>query len=133
MVGLVSGGITSAARLVACVGVTLVGFGLLTAPHALADVGWVSAAWSPDEDHVHFRWGYITPYTADVEALNDCRATGGEECRILASGGPCIAVFDDDIHAHWGMGDTRDEAIAAAAAKVDPGTAHLTGVHCYWE
>ncbi len=109
------------------------GLWLVPATHASPASGWVSVAWSPDEDHVHFRYGYITPYTADLEALNDCRSTGGDECRILASGGPCIAVFDDNLHAHWGIGDTRDQAIAQAAEKVDPGTAHLTGVHCYWE
>ncbi|WP_082955184.1 DUF4189 domain-containing protein [Mycobacterium mantenii] len=120
-------------KLAAVVGALMVALGLSTVPHVIAATGWVSAAWSNVEDHVHFRWGYATKADMDASAVSDCRITGGPACHVLASGTPCIAVLDDFEHAHWAVGASRDEAIANALMLVDPVSAHLTGVHCYWE
>ena len=129
----ISGVRKSGAGTIVCASALLVGVGLAAAPHAVAADGWVSVAWSPDEDHVHWRWGYGSPYNTDIDALNDCRKTGGDECRILASGGPCIAVMDDDEHAHAAQGETPEKAVANVSARVDPVSAHMVGVKCYWD
>ena len=120
-------------KLAAGVGALVVGLGLLaTAPHATAASGWVSVAWSSDENHVHWRWGPITKAAADAAVLNDCRVTGGDLCHILASGTPCVAVLNDYAHEHWGIGATRQQAIDRALTGTDPSVT-LSDVHCFWD
>ena len=115
------------------VGALIVSLGLATAPQATAVNGWVSVAWSNGENHVHWHWGYFTKAATDAAALSDCRTTGGDVCKILASGTPCVAILNDYGEEHWGVGATREDAVKRALASgVDPSVT-LSDVHCFWD
>lgn len=118
---------------VAAVATLVVGLSVGFAGTAEADGGWVSVATSPDQDHVHWRWGYSSQAQVDAEALGDCWSSGGTYCEILVSATPCVAVLYDGEHMHYGYGPTRQAALAYALNLADPMTEQPPLAHCYWD
>src|SRR4249919_1726625 len=92
-------------------GAALVG-GLLSAPPAHADGGWVAAASSPSHEQMDFAWG-IDQAAAESRALAQCaKLQRASDCLLLASGPDCLAVAwdgDEPInHAHGASGGGRE-------------------------
>lgn len=110
--------------------------GVLLAPHALADDGWIAAASSPN--HEQLDWGYgPDQMTAEYRAMSQCAVMQrANDCLMLASSPDCVAVvWDDDQplnHAHGFSGGGREVVLQAGMAEVGP-YANGPEVRCTWE
>lgn len=120
-------------KLNAGVGALLVGVGMVAAPVAHSDPGWVAVAASDLENHVHWSWGPASRGTTEAQALAGCRNTLGPDCHVIASGTPCLALVEDAEDYHWGIAGNADDAIANAKARAVAGGSTFDGVHCIWD
>ena len=98
-------------RLAGIVAGTALAGGILYAPPAHADGGWVAAASSPSHEQMDFAWG-IDQAAAEYRALAQCaQLQRASDCLLLASGPDCVAIaWDADQpinHAHGVSGGGR--------------------------
>ena len=119
-------------KLNAGVGALLVGVGMVAAPVAHSDPGWVAVAASDLENHTHWSWGPASRATTEDHALAACRNTLGPDCHVIASGTPCLALVEDAEDYHWGIAGNADDAMANAKARAT-GALTIDGVHCIWD
>ena len=110
--------------------------GLLLAPRAHADDGWVVAASSPSHESSEKVWGFDQA-DAEARALSQCTVLErARDCVLLASGPDCVAIaWDGDQpinHAHGASGGGRDVVIQAAMAAAGP-YANDPSARCSWD
>lgn len=110
--------------------------GLLLAPAAHADDGWVAAASSPSHESSEKVWGF-NQADAEVRALSQCAVLErARDCVLLASGPDCVAIAwdgDQPINlAHGASGGGRDVVIQAATAAAGP-YANDPSARCSWD
>ena len=111
-------------RLAGIVAGTALAGGILYAPPAHADGGWVAAASSPSHEQMDFAWG-IDQAAAESRALAQCaQLQRASDCLLLASGPDCVAIaWDADQpinHAHGVSGGGRGVVVQAAMAAAGP-------------
>jgi hypothetical protein len=112
------------------------GWGIIFAPIAVADDGWVAAANSPSHESVELVWG-TDQADAESRALAQCAVLErADDCVLLASGPDCVAVaWDADQpinHAHGASGGGREVVLRAALAAAGP-FANDPSVRCSWD
>lgn len=110
--------------------------GLLLAPFARADDGWVAAASSPSHESSEKVWGF-NRVDAVARALSQCAVLErARDCVLLASGPDCVAIaWDGDQpinHAHGASGGGEDVVIQAALAAAGP-YANDPSALCSWD
>ena len=110
--------------------------GLLLAPCAHADDGWVAAASSPSHESSEKVWGFDQA-DAEARALSQCAVLErARDCVLLASGPDCVAIaWDGDQpinHAHGASGGGRDVVIQAAMAAAGR-YADDSSARCSWD
>ena len=110
--------------------------GVLCAPPAYADGGWVAAASSPSHEQMDFAWG-IHQAAAESRALAQCaQLQRASDCLLLASGPDCLAIaWDADQpinHAHGVSGGGREVVVRAAMAAAGPYANDIQS-RCSWD
>jgi hypothetical protein len=110
--------------------------GVLLAPFAHADDGWVAAASSPSHESSEKVWG-LDQADAESRALAQCAVLErARACVLLASGPDCVAIaWDGDQpinHVHGASGGGRDVVIQAAMAAAGP-YANDQSARCSWD
>jgi hypothetical protein len=91
---------------------------------ARADGDYGAIAVSASDDTV---WGNATDYDSDsaarAAAVAECNKGGVSDCKMEVHfhENKCGAVATDKTSVGWGVGDTKDEASAAALAEVPSG------------
>ena len=123
-------------RLAGIVAFTALAGGVLLAPPAHADGGWVAAASSPSHEQMDFAWG-IDQAAAESRVLAQCAALQrASDCLLLASGPDCLAVaWDGDQpinHAHGVSGGGREVVVRAAIAAAGPYANDIQS-RCTWD
>jgi hypothetical protein len=123
-------------RLPGIVAGTALAGGVLLAPPAHADGGWVAAASSPSHEQMDFAWG-IDQAAAESRVLAQCAALQrASDCLLLASGPDCLAVaWDGDQpinHAHGMSGGGREVVVQAAIAAAGPYANDIQS-RCSWD
>jgi len=109
--------------------------GVLTAPHALADDGWVAVANSPNREQQDWAFGPDRA-TAEAAALAQCTLLQqAGDCRVLASSPACVATAWDAsqplnrIYAN--VADSPEAAMGGAVDLAGP-YANDVQVRCTW-
>jgi hypothetical protein len=110
--------------------------GVLPAPFAHADDGWVAAASSPSHESSEKVWGFDQA-DAESRGLAQCAVLErARDCVLLASGPDCVAIaWDGDQpinRAHGASGGGRDVVIQAAMAAAGP-YANDPSARCSWD
>jgi hypothetical protein len=123
-------------RLAGIVAGAAIAGGVLYAPPAHADGGWVAAANSPSHEQMEFAWG-IDQATAESRALAQCvQIERASDCQLLASGPDCVAIAWDGAQpinrAHGVSGGGRDVVVRAAIAAAGP-LANDPQSRCSWD
>ncbi len=101
-------------------------------PAAHADNDWIALAISDSTGQLKFASGGASQSAAQQAAMDACRMSISD-CRLLASGeGGCVAlVMNASSTKYFGAwGPSREEAQAAALARVSGGKVQPDHTHC---
>src|ERR1700753_3974812 len=98
-----------------------IGLSMGFAVPAHADGVWVAIAWSPSKDISRTSYNVATQALAEQDALQDCNAQGGNDCKVIISSQHCVAMTDDGGKVYAGEGTTVQAAINDALSRAAAG------------
>ena len=111
----------------------LLAIGLVCAPVAHADDGWVAFANSPSHEQMDWAHGPDQATTESRVLANCARNQRASDCVVLASGPDCVAIaWDHDQpinHAHGASGGGPEVVAQGAMAAAGPHATDLS-VRC---